>query len=216
MRHALLLTSALSVSAVTANAASLLSNGDFEAGNVDFSTDLTFVPGTGNGAAQYNVDTNPNAWFSSFASFGDNTTGSGNMMMINGSTTAGDLVWSETVSVAANTDYSFSGFIAAIFPGSSALTLEINSVLVGSITGPSTVAIWEDFDFTWGSGSATSATVSLLQASTGFGGNDYALDDLSFTANTTTPPPVPLPAAAWMLLVGIGGLFGVRRMKRTT
>ncbi|MEO0378923.1 MAG: VPLPA-CTERM sorting domain-containing protein [Pseudomonadota bacterium] len=217
MKTALLLATALSVSAVAAEAASLLTNGDFEAGNVGFSTDLNYVPGTGNGAGQYDVDTNPDDWFGSFADFGDNTSGTGNMMMVNGSTTAGDVVWSQTVNVSSDTDYSFAGFISAIFRGSSALTLEINSVLVGSITGPSTVAIWEDFDFTWGSGSATSATISLLQASTAFGGNDYALDDLSFTANGTTPPPtVPLPAAAWMLIAAMGGLFGLSRRKKIT
>ncbi|MEM6372881.1 MAG: hypothetical protein AAF727_08905 [Pseudomonadota bacterium] len=107
MKTAFLLATAMSVGAATADAASLLSNGDFEAGNVDFSTDLTFSPSASTGAAQYDVDTNPDDWFSSFAEFGDNTSGSGNMMMINGSTIAGDLVWSETVSVETDTDYNF-------------------------------------------------------------------------------------------------------------
>ena len=44
-------------------------------------------------------------------------------------------------------------------------------------------------------------------------------NDFLFTAtldpNGNTPPPVPLPAAGWMLLAGIGGMAAMRRRKAT-
>ncbi|MEM1075859.1 MAG: hypothetical protein AAF665_14050 [Pseudomonadota bacterium] len=204
-----------SVLGLSANAATLLTNGDFEAGNTGFSTDLLFVPSSGNGPSRYDIDTNPNAWFGSFSSFGDNTTGTGNMMMINGSTTAGDTVWEQTVSVVANTIYSFDGFIAAIFRGSSSVQLAINGSVVETVTGPSATGVWEAFGTDWMSGSATSATVTILQNSTAFGGNDYALDDLSFTAAGTSVAPVPLPAGLPLLASSLLAIGWIRRKARS-
>jgi len=209
MKMTITLAAFISTIGLGANAASLLTNGDFEAGDTGFSTDYTQVA-VGSGPAQYNVDTNPKAWFSLFADMGDNTTGSGNMMMVNGATTSGPTVWEQTVSVAANTKYEFAGWIAAIFPGSSSLSLPINSVNLDGITGPATTGLWENFSYEWDSGSATSATISLLQQSSAFSGNDYALDDLSFTSLSSIAP-VPLPASAWVLLTSLVGLIGMRR-----
>lgn len=216
MKKSLVLATAFCAVAATANATTLLTNGDFEAGNTGFTSALGYTPATTGGAATYDVDTNPNDWFGLFADFGDNTSGTGNMMMVNGATTAGVVVWSQTVAVSASTDYSFDGFMAAIFPGASALTLAINSSEIGTITGPATTGTWQAFGLGWNSGAATSATISLLQSTVAFSANDYALDDLSFTAAATSTPVIPLPAAGWMLLAGLGGLFGLRRTKRSS
>ena len=56
-------------------------------------------------------------------------------------------------------------------------------------------------------------------------GNSFAIDFngrsgglgefvASSTVSNNAPAPVPLPAAGWMLLAGVGGLFGVRRKAR--
>jgi len=201
--------------AAQASTTNLITNGDFELGNTGFTSGLTQVPFNG-GAAQYNIATDPKAWFSAFASFGDHTSGTGNMMMINGSQTVGQTVWSQTVAVAQNTTYQFGGWISALFAGSSAVTLAVNLDSLGTVTGPSTVANWDPFGFSWQSGSATSAALSILQLSTQFGGNDYALDDLSFASTSVAPPAavIPLPAAGWALITALAALVGLRRRAR--
>jgi hypothetical protein len=170
MKSAIILAAAFSAMAATAQA-TVLTNGDFEAGDTGFVSDYTPVP-VSTDAAQYTVNTNPNAWFGLFADFGDKTTGTGNMMIVNGGTTGGATVWSQAVGVTPGTNYQFGGWIAGIFPGSSVLSLSINGNDLGEITGPATPAIWEEFSFSWGSGTDTLATISLLQGSTAFSGND--------------------------------------------
>lgn len=201
------------VASVQAATIDLITNGDFEAGNSGFTSDLTYVPGVNTGAAQYDVDTTPKAWNGAFVALGDNTSGFGNMMMVNGSQNAGDVVWSQTVSVVQNTTYTFGAWIADLFSGSSRVGLNINGSGLGSITAPSSAGMWDEYTLAWNSGTATSATLSLLQETTGFGGNDFALDDISFTTNMAAVPPVPLPASAWLLVVGLAGLLGLRRSR---
>ena len=213
MGVSLTLAALLSTAAIAAQADSLLVNGDFEAGNTGFTSALRYDAGNGANPATYDVDTDPKVWFGNFASYGDHTTGTGNMMMVNGSQTVEDVVWSQTVAVQASTDYDFGGWISAMFPGASALALQIAAATIGTITGPSISSIWQEFGFGWNSGGSTSAVISLLQASNGFGGNDYALDDLSFVGPDAPPPAavIPLPAAGWRLLASLGGLAAARR-----
>jgi hypothetical protein len=46
-------------------------------------------------------------------------------------------------------------------------------------------------------------------------GNDHglAIDHFSFSASGAAVDPVPLPAAGWLLLTGVAGLFGVARRR---
>lgn len=48
------------------------------------------------------------------------------------------------------------------------------------------------------------------------GGNRAGLSNVTFfdTELTPTPSPIPLPAAGWMLLAGIGGLAAMRRQRK--
>ncbi len=91
--------------ATTALGQNLVVNGDFEAGNTGFTTEYTYLDPANTGTwtlgpeYMYTVSTNPNSYHSSWTSFGDHTTGTGKMMIVNGSSDGGDaeVVWAQTV-----------------------------------------------------------------------------------------------------------------------
>ncbi len=161
----------------------LIINGDFSSGNTGFSSDYTFTNPTNTGEAQYNVIPNPSAYNGGFSACGDHTTGSGNMMVINGSNVLGASVWCQTVAVTPNTDYLFSAWLASVFPVNPAmLQFTINGIAIGSsLNASATTCVWEEFFSTWNSGASTSAVICITNLNLNVMGNDFALDDISFS-----------------------------------
>lgn len=175
---------------------SLVVNGDLSAGNSGFTSDYVAVANTGGllsegtyyvGVAsdvwtltgQDNITTDP---------FGDPD---GPVMYVNGSPNPGDVYWSQTFAVDANTDYDFSVWAtnANAWAGTNGngdadplFELVVNgSVVASGQLSYLTAGQWEQFTGTWNSGSATSVTVSMLSASTSAWGNDLAIASLSFS-----------------------------------
>jgi hypothetical protein len=133
----------------------------------------------------------------------NNSVGPRNFLMVNGSTTTipdppgpdrQRIIWQQTVTVTPNTDYYFSAYAMNLNPVSPArLQFEVNGVLVGSIADLTTapkptteaevnLSNWIRFYSTptWNSGSATTAVIRIRNLNTIAGGNDFALDDISF------------------------------------
>lgn len=200
----------------------LVTNGDFEAGNTGFTTDLLYTPAElVSTAGAYAIDTDPQPLNSFFTSFGDHTTGTGNMMIVNGTTTNGTLAWQQTVSVVAGTTYNFSIWLANAFNGGgTALDLVVDGSSVATAgTTPGVSGEWNQFGGDWMASSTGTVALQIIENSTGFSGNDYALDDITFKTDNGagggggggTPSPVPLPASVWLLGLGVAGVFGMRR-----
>jgi len=159
----------------------IIPNGDFSNGNTGFTSGYTFAnPNITEG--QYFVGTNPQAWNGAMSNCHDHTTGSGNMLLVNGSPTANVKVWSTTVTVSPNTNYAFSTWIQALWPPNPAqLRFSINGTDIGNqITASLPTCTWSQFYTTWNSGNATTATISIVNKNTQIQGNDFALDDISF------------------------------------
>jgi hypothetical protein len=76
-------------------AQNLVTNGDFSAGNTSFTTGyiLDCTVGGYIGEQRYCVGTNPNAVHGAWAACGDHTTGTGNMLIFNGTSTPNVNVW---------------------------------------------------------------------------------------------------------------------------
>ncbi len=66
--------------------ADLLVNGNFEAGNTGFSSQFTYSPGSMGAQTTYDVTKHPNADNGGFLAIGDHTTGTGQMLVVNGET----------------------------------------------------------------------------------------------------------------------------------
>ena len=186
---ALLLVGDGFVSTIQSSGPNLIVNGDFESGNTAFSSDYTFSPGSITSPAAYNVVHDPLNAHPLAASYGDHTSGSGLMMAVNGATTSDSTVWSQTVPVTPNTDYQLSVWVASWFFDLSAVQLEfrISGESVGAFTALSTTGVWQQFAMTWNSGANVSAVIEVVDSNTNSSGNDFTLDDISFTAVTTAP-----------------------------
>jgi len=108
----------------------LIVNGDFEQGNIGFTSDHDFHQLPSNGMCQscYGVAPSPpDAW----TQCGDHTSGGGNQMVFNAATTPGLSSWCQTISVTPNTDYNFSFWAQTINSGSPAdLSVSFNNTAI--------------------------------------------------------------------------------------
>lgn len=129
--------------------------------------------------------------------FPDHTTGNGQTryMIVNGYTQSNKLVWGMTLNVQAHSYYDFTLWMTNLSYGGGAFNLmrsklrvKINNVVV---TAPdpyemqnvsSTQGIWNQMPaIHWYSGNSTTARIEIYDTCISDNGNDFGLDDLSFT-----------------------------------
>ncbi|MDP4263903.1 MAG: PKD domain-containing protein [Bacteroidota bacterium] len=160
----------------------LIVNNDFSQGNTGFTSQYTYKPPPNVLEGQYYIGTNPQVWNAGMVPCTDHTTGTGNMMLVNGSPSDNVIVWSQTVPVQPNTNYAFSAWIENItILNPSTLQFSINGINIGSVLQASnTSCLWQQFYTTWNSGISTTAVISLVNKNLILNGNDFALDDISF------------------------------------
>jgi gliding motility-associated-like protein len=169
----------------------LILNGNFQGGTTAVANNFTssYIPGTGgtygllSNEGQYAVSTSPSLVHNNFMNCGDHTTGNGNMLIANGAATPNTIVWSQTVTVAPNTNYAFSFWQMNVLNtnATSNLQLYINNAPISAIvpTNP-TACVWDENTGFWNSGSSTSAVLSIVNQSVVGSGNDFAIDDIFF------------------------------------
>ena len=203
----------------------LVSNGNFDAGNIQFTSDYAFSPSVNSTGGQYTIRSNPFPWNSNFVSIGDHTSGNGLMMVANGSPVSGAVVWkSQSIGVTAATNYFFEAFVNNVCcqgfssgPGSESI-LEFSlsqdggaPVSLATITTNLALAgTWEGLSTLYLASNAGTVELSLINRNTNLGGNDFAIDDVYFGIESTVNP-VPVPPTIWLLGSGLIGLMGMRR-----
>lgn len=159
----------------------LITNGDFSQGNVGFASFYSHNnPNTTEG--QYTIGTDPSSWNGSLAKCTDHTSGSGNMMLVNGAPQTDVTVWQQTIPVVPGTDYAFAIWIQSLSPQNPAkLQFSINGQqLAAPINAGALTCQWQQFYVTWNASSSTSAQIAIINKNNSLAGNDFALDDISF------------------------------------
>jgi large repetitive protein len=192
-------------------ACNIIYNGDFSGGYDGFSTAYTYDPDL-HPEGNFYIGDNPNDYHSNFAACGDHTTGTGDMMVINGSPVANEEIWCQDIVVLPNTDYVFSTWLTSVHPSNPAiLQFSINGSLLGSpFPATATTCDWNQFYATWNSGANTNITICIVNQNTIATGNDFAIDDIYFspicpsvnadsvkiTVNPNPTPVLPVNTAA--------------------
>lgn len=193
--------------------ANLIDNGDFERGNISFTTDYTYRAATADNIlydeGYYTVTDDVIKAHSTAKLHNDHTTGSGMMMAVNGDRTAGKVVWEQTVTgLKPYTSYVFSAWVAnwdledqymAI------LEFSINGQLQGDRVTPVGQWKWTQLYSVWNSGADTEAVIRLVNWQNADWGNDFAVDDITLTEvedysvlyrvrfRDCSPEPEPIP-----------------------
>jgi gliding motility-associated-like protein len=182
------------VSTTVSRLRSLIYNGDFETGDVGFESQYTsfpFPPNPSNPSLaqrSYSIVNNAQQFEPVFQPCVDHSSGSGKMMVIDGSTAPNIKIWSQKVAVTPNTSYNIQYWLQSVVANSPAqIELQVNGTPVtgnaasSTTTAPPTTCSWIPVTYTWNSGANTTAEVTLINRNISSSGNDFAIDDISMT-----------------------------------
>ncbi|THD52801.1 MAG: PEP-CTERM sorting domain-containing protein [Phenylobacterium sp.] len=141
------------------------------------------------------------------------------MMVINGSSDPNTIVWSEgdvgggqALIGAADTDYTFSLWVASVYPASPAdLQLWVNGAQVDGATFAASAPVgqWQNFTYSGVTGANGLQSISLSNRNLEPNGNDFALDDMSLQGVA-----VPEPTSWALMLLGFAGMGAMLRNRR--
>ncbi|NCC98184.1 MAG: T9SS type B sorting domain-containing protein [Bacteroidia bacterium] len=160
-------------------------NGDFEQGNIGFTTTYTYKTGDNAVFQENTYCIAPKVLHNSSTCTADHTTGIGNMMSANGSAIAGATVWEQTgIMITPNTDYIFYAWVMCwdeYCRNPAKLQFSINGDLQGGTFTPSGTCVWKQIYTIWNSGNSSTASIKLENQQTAGFGNDFSVDDISFS-----------------------------------
>ncbi len=162
----------------------IIVNGQFDAGNSDFSTQYIYQSNLQPEGTTF-VTSNASINHPAFVGVGQG--GSGNFLAVNGSSSAGQYIWEQSVTVVPNQTYNISLFLASLVannnPGN--IQLRIDGVDVGPVMNcPGPVNVWLPFNILWTSGNTSNVVLTLLSMNNASGGNDFAIDNIQMICTT--------------------------------
>ena len=218
-RIALVLVFAFTTSASRPTEASIILNGDFEAGNNSFTSGYVYTAGFNTTEGQYTVRTDPQNWNGVFFAMPDHTLGGplqrGNMLVVNGATSGSPSVWQQLVNVTASTDYDFSMWVStAVAGGPASLVVSINGVDLGTpFSAPNNPGRWIQLLASWNSGASTTADIKIVNGNLSVFPNDFYVDDISFASQGAAAVPEPSSLAIFAFGAGCVSVGQLRRRR---
>jgi hypothetical protein len=185
-------------------------NGSFTYANTAINTEYGHYTTTpkGSNPDEYTVNTNASDFNSMFDLPAEHTSNGGNMLIVDGSLSKA-IVWYQTISITANTDYVFSAWAANATYSSPTLNFSIVSngnttSVVSDVTLYNYSGTWQYLSGTWHSDNTGTAVIKIVDDNTDKGGNDFAIDDIvfapvyrqNFIVNYNALPVIDVPATA--------------------
>ena len=170
----------------------LIYNGDFSLGAVGFTSDYVYVSEKGSRTlwdeGKYAVGTCPRDYHFDFRNNGDHTTGTGNMLIVNGSTDNKKYAWKQSVYVEKGKTYEFSAWFISVSGHGSAqkddIEYNINGIAnLGNYD--KTENGWDRYYWRYTATETGQIMLKIRTMSAAAGGNDFAIDDISFTRKTS-------------------------------
>lgn len=166
----------------------VLANGDFSLGASCFST--AYVPYSGGGAMSslpgtYAIDVDAAPYFLSSSFLDHSSTTPANMMMVDGSLTAGTLLWEQSnITTCPDVDYEFSFWLANVVYGGTTNNAKIRVVINGVSYGPFSATgflAWERQSLIYHSPPGGGPVViQMYNDEIANNANDFAIDDIAF------------------------------------
>lgn len=178
----------------------LITNGNFEAGNVvtGFTSEYTYVAGSASisSPGQFGITRDADSKVPYFVESVDQTIGdgSGYYMCVDGDAVLDVKVYSTTVNVVAGQKYLFSAWlsnahddIAPIDVNARAkLKFDVAGIDIGGIELDGTVGVWQRFYAIYTATTTGTITISIENNNSNGSRNDFFLDDVTFTSFTAT------------------------------
>lgn len=186
----------------------LVNNGNFSAGNTGFNTAYNYTTTSLQDEGLYAITPDSHLFHTNFWGY-DHThfdaTASQPYLAVNGNPSANKIVWMQTVNnIVPNTNYYFSIYTMSlndVVPFAQ-LQLNINNNAVVStyqlLPGVSNASNnnWQHYYTTWNSGPLSgSIPISITDLQIAAGGNDFGVDDISFSRLNPVPLSVPTVAS---------------------
>ena len=175
-------TTTFFVTGYTESSNNLIKNGDFTNGNNFFTTDYKFTNTDLVPEGNYTVGTNPKTYHTSFSTCKDHTSGSGNMLIVNGIPVPNSTIWEQTITIKPNQDYAFYAYVTPVSPlNPPVLQFSINGKVLGTpFVTPLGTCNWNKFYAIWNSGPITTAVIRIVNQNIIANGNDFAIDDIKY------------------------------------
>jgi hypothetical protein len=155
----------------TVTGSSIVTNGNFNTASVTgFNTDIP--------SGSYGFTTNPTTVYSGWPTFGDKTTGTGNMMWSSDDNTATNRrQWYQSYSVTSGQTYTMRFWVRNVLSGNPTLYWSVNGTQVGLSITPTLSDGWVQLSRTWTATSTGTATFAIVLAQNRWD-YDFVMDDV--------------------------------------
>ncbi len=168
----------------TASTVQPATNGNFSSGNTGFLSNYNYNAFSIWNEGTYAVGPNPNTVHPNFSAWGDHTTGTGNYMLVNGSTTANKVLWRQTVNFPAGAQVTMRWWMLTFATPAGSLQLKLYGSNVGTaVTTPTGTGTWSQYSKTFTMPATGTGIINLVTLSSAGSGNDFGVDDITFEYN---------------------------------